>query len=82
MLTIAIALVFALARINQADDAFVCCMGGWKEIHGTELCSAPCCPGYEEVVERPPLLSPLVYCKKLPATQTFDQEDLSLLLHY
>ena len=20
---------------------FVCCMGGWKEIHGTELCSAP-----------------------------------------
>ena len=42
----------------------------------------PSCPGYEEVVERPPLLSPLVYCKKLPTTQTFDQEDLGLLLHY
>ena len=34
-----------------------------KEIHGTVLCSAPCCPGYEEKVERPPLLAPLVYCR-------------------
>merc|ERR1712106_395 len=49
----------------EADDAFVCCMGGWKEIHGTVLCSAPCYPGYVEKVERPPLLSPLVFCRKL-----------------
>ena len=38
-------------------------MGGWKEIHGTVLCSAPCCPGYTMKVERPPLLAPLVYCR-------------------
>ena len=38
------------------------------------------CPGYEEVVERPPLLSPLVYCKRLP--RQIDQEDLDLMLHY
>ena len=42
---------------------FACCMGGWKEIHGTVLCSAPCCPGYTMKVERPPLLAPLVYCR-------------------
>ncbi len=23
-------------------------MGGWKEVRGTVLCSAPCCPGYVE----------------------------------
>ena len=28
------------------------------------LCSAPCCPGYSERVETPPLLAPLVYCRK------------------
>jgi len=54
--------------MTRADDAFVCCMGGWKEIHGTVLCSAPCCPGYTERVERPPLLSPLVYCRKLESS--------------
>ena len=43
---------------------FACCMGGWKEIHGTVLCAAPCCPGYTQKLERPPLLSPLVYCRK------------------
>ena len=40
-------------------------MGGWKEIHGTVLCAAPCCPGYVERVERPPLLAPLVFCRKI-----------------
>merc|ERR1712061_74717 len=49
---------------GEADDVFACCMGGWKEIHGTVLCSAPCCPGYTMKVERPPLLAPLVYCRK------------------
>jgi len=49
----------------KSDDAFVCCMGGWKEIHGTVLCAAPCCPGYVERVERPPLLAPLVFCRKI-----------------
>jgi len=57
-------LVLSLASLCLTDDTFVCCMGGWKEIHGTVLCSAPCCPGYEEKVERPPLLAPLVYCRK------------------
>ena len=41
-----------------------------KEIHGTVLCSAPCCPGYEEKVERPPLLAPLVYCRSDIASST------------
>merc|ERR1712106_1098478 len=57
-------ILIVLPAALRADDAFVCCMGGWKEIHGTVLCQAPCCPGYNERVEKPPLLSPLVYCRK------------------
>lgn len=39
-------------------------MGGWKEVKGVNLCDGPCCYGYHEVVETPPLLSRVVYCKK------------------
>ena len=39
-------------------------MGGWKEVKGVNLCDGPCCYGYHEVVEHPPLLSRVVYCKK------------------
>ena len=39
-------------------------MGGWKEVNGVHLCDGPCCYGYHEVVEYPPLLSKVVYCKK------------------
>ena len=39
-------------------------MGGWKEVKGVNLCNGPCCYGYHEVVEHPPLLSRVVYCKK------------------
>ena len=27
-------------------------------MHGVEICSEECCPGYEEVIDNPPLLSP------------------------
>ena len=37
----------------------------------------PSCPGYVEHTENPPMLSPLVYCKKLPNTAV---EDINL--HY
>ena len=40
-------------------------MGGWKSVGDIELCQMPCCPGYREVVEKPPLLRPVVLCKKL-----------------
>ena len=33
-------------------------MGGAKYVHGVDICSEECCPGYEEVVDYPPLLSP------------------------
>lgn len=33
-------------------------MGGAKYVHGVEICSEECCPGYEEVIDNPPLLSP------------------------
>ena len=39
-------------------------MGGWKEVKGANLCDGPCCYGYHEVVEHPPLLGRVVYCKK------------------
>ena len=39
-------------------------MGGWKEVKGVNLCDGPCCYGYHEVVEYPPLLGRVVYCKK------------------
>ena len=39
-------------------------MGGWKEVKNVNLCDGPCCYGYHEVVEYPPLLSRVVYCKK------------------
>lgn len=39
-------------------------MGGWKEVNGVDLCDGSCCYGYHEVVEYPPLLSRVVYCKK------------------
>ena len=37
---------------------FNCCMGGAKYVHGVEICPEECCPGYEEVIDNPPLLSP------------------------
>ena len=39
-------------------------MAGWKQVNGVDLCVGPCCYGYHEVVEHPPLLSRVVYCKK------------------
>ena len=47
-------------------------MGGWKEVKGVNLCDGPCCYGYHEVVETPPLLSRVVYCKKIDAISRFD----------
>ncbi|TRY70044.1 hypothetical protein TCAL_05425 [Tigriopus californicus] len=49
-----------------ADDQFSCCMDGMKKLRDIDLCKAPCCPGYYEVIEQPPLLSFVVYCKSLP----------------
>ncbi len=43
---------------------FVCCMSGMKAVRGVSLCLAPCCPGYREQVESPPLLAPVVSCKR------------------
>ena len=35
---------------------FVCCMGGWKEIHGTELCSAPWLVDIQHIITNFPIL--------------------------
>ena len=43
---------------------FECCMAGWKRVRTVDLCSAPCCPGYMEVVDHPPLLGKIVLCQK------------------
>ena len=43
---------------------FQCCMSGWKQVKGVDLCIGPCCDGYHEVIEYPPILSEVVYCKK------------------
>ncbi len=40
-------------------------MAGAKTVHGVDICAGPCCPGYEEIVDDPPLLSPVVYCRKM-----------------
>ena len=39
-------------------------MSGMKSVRGVALCHAPCCPGYAERVEQPPLLAPVVYCNR------------------
>ena len=46
-------------------------MNGYKSVHHVDLCKGPCCPGYEEITERPPLLDPVVYCKKLSYIRPF-----------
>lgn len=39
-------------------------MPGYKQVGDVEVCLGPCCPGYHEVVEHPPLLDRVVYCKR------------------
>ena len=43
---------------------FECCMAGWKRVGSVDICSAPCCPGYREVVEKPPYLQAVSFCVK------------------
>ena len=40
-------------------------MSGIKQIRQIGLCGAPCCPGYKEMIDRAPLLKPIIYCQKL-----------------
>jgi len=47
-----------------SDDSFECCMAGWKRVGSVDICSAPCCPGYREVVEKPPYLQAVSFCVK------------------
>ena len=52
-------------------------MGGAKYVHGVDICSEECCPGYEEVVDYPPLLSP---GEKMPSAPNDDlMSSLSVL---
>ena len=41
-------------------------MAGWKKVGSVDICRAPCCPGYREVVEKPPFLQPVAFCAKDP----------------
>ena len=52
-------------------------MGGWKKVGSITLCGAPCCPGYREIVEKPPLLQAVSICAKDPNAQ--DNERLEKL---
>jgi hypothetical protein len=50
-------------------------MGGWKQVGSVVLCDEPCCPGYREVVEKPPVLNmAVVICAKNPnAAKDFER---------
>merc|ERR1711894_370634 len=48
-----------------SDDSFECCMAGWKKVGSVDICSAPCCPGYREVLEKPPYLQAVSFCVSL-----------------
>ena len=48
-------------------------MGGWKKVGSIEICGAPCCPGYREEIEKPPLLQPVVFCVKNPDAKEFER---------
>lgn len=48
-------------------------MAGWKRVGSVEICGEPCCPGYREVVEKPPFLKVMVFCVKDPTAKPFDR---------
>ena len=48
-------------------------MGGWKQIGSVKICGAPRCPGYKEVVEKPPLMKSVVLCAKDPEGNHFEK---------
>ena len=48
-------------------------MGGWKKVGTVDICRAPCCPGYREVTETPPLLQPVAFCVKDPNANDLDR---------
>ena len=52
---------------------FECCMSGWKKVGSITMCGAPCCPGYRETIEKPPLLPPVTMCKKDPFARDFER---------
>ena len=69
-------LKWSLARKNSVVFfllQFECCMAGWKRVGKVEICRAPCCPGYREVVEKPAFLQPVVMCVKEPNHNDFDR---------
>ncbi|XP_067138990.1 uncharacterized protein [Centruroides vittatus] len=57
--------LFLFFKKTVADDAFTCCMAGWKMLKNIVICDAPCCLGYMEKVATPPLFKPVVYCTKI-----------------
>merc|ERR1712051_143474 len=56
-----------------SDDSFECCMAGWKRVGSVDICSAPCCPGYREVVENPPYLQAVSFCVKDPKANDYEK---------
>lgn len=59
-----LAAVVMIPHYTCADDRITCCMGGWNSLKNIKLCTAPCCPGYEEKIALPPGLEPIVYCER------------------
>ena len=58
-------------------------MVGWKKIGRVDICSAPCCPGYREVVEKPPFLQSVAYCvEDLSAWNVWKMDRLVKLRNY
>ncbi|CAI9727920.1 Hypothetical predicted protein [Octopus vulgaris] len=57
--------VILLITMTAADDQLLCCMKGVKRMRKAVFCSEPCCSGYIERVENPPLLGLVVFCEKL-----------------
>uniref|UniRef100_A0A0L8HSE8 Uncharacterized protein n=1 Tax=Octopus bimaculoides TaxID=37653 RepID=A0A0L8HSE8_OCTBM len=63
--------VILLITITAADDQSRCCMKGVKRMRKAVFCSEPCCSGYIERVENPPLLGLVVFCEKLEPSDSF-----------